>query len=74
MMGNRRQPFDATFGQEKTDAVTFHRNGVADHRPVVSRRSRPSTTATRTATGPRQPVGVHQGGRLGHDDDRHEDP
>ncbi len=28
-MGNRRQPFDATFGQEKTDAVTFHRNGVA---------------------------------------------
>ncbi|WP_235509544.1 immune inhibitor A domain-containing protein [Terrabacter sp. Soil811] len=29
MMGNRRQPFDATFGQEATDAVTFHRNGVA---------------------------------------------
>src|SRR5689334_17178202 len=28
MLGNRRQPFDATFGQEKTDAVTFHRNGV----------------------------------------------
>jgi immune inhibitor A len=28
-LGNRRQPFDATFGQEKTDAVTFHRNGVA---------------------------------------------
>ena len=27
-LGNRRQPFDATFGQEKTDAVTFHRNGV----------------------------------------------
>ena len=28
MMGNRRQPFDATFGQEATDAVSFHRNGV----------------------------------------------
>jgi len=28
MLGNRRQPFDATFGQEATDAVTFHRNGV----------------------------------------------
>ena len=28
-LGNRRQPFDATFGQESTDAVTFHRNGVA---------------------------------------------
>ncbi|MHA3836142.1 immune inhibitor A domain-containing protein [Terrabacter sp. AAH1] len=27
-LGNRRQPFDATFGQERTDAVTFHRNGV----------------------------------------------
>lgn len=29
MLGNRRQPFDATFGQEATDSVTFHRNGVA---------------------------------------------
>ena len=28
LLGNRRQPFDATFGQEKTDAVTFHLNGV----------------------------------------------
>ena len=28
-LGNRRQGFDATFGQEATDAVTFHRNGVA---------------------------------------------
>lgn len=28
-LGNRRQSFDATFGQEATDAVTFHRNGVA---------------------------------------------
>ncbi len=27
-LGNRRQPFDATFGLQKTDAVTFHRNGV----------------------------------------------
>ncbi|MFL6079495.1 MAG: immune inhibitor A domain-containing protein, partial [Ornithinibacter sp.] len=29
LLGNRRQPFDATFGQEATDAVTFHRNSVA---------------------------------------------
>jgi len=29
MLGNRRQPFDATFGQEATDRVVFHRNGVA---------------------------------------------
>ena len=28
LLGNRRQPWDATFGQEKTDSVTFHRNGV----------------------------------------------
>ncbi|MGH3712960.1 MAG: immune inhibitor A domain-containing protein [Micromonosporaceae bacterium] len=27
-LGNRRQSFDATFGIEATDAVTFHRNGV----------------------------------------------
>ena len=27
-LGNRRQPFDATFGQEATDAVTFHKNGI----------------------------------------------
>jgi len=29
LLGNRRQPFDATFGLEATDPVTFHRNGVA---------------------------------------------
>ena len=28
LLSNRRQPFDATFGQEATDAVTFHLNGV----------------------------------------------
>ena len=27
LLGNRRQPFDATFGQEATDRVSFHRNG-----------------------------------------------
>lgn len=32
-LGNRRQPFDATFGQEATDAVTFHRKGVAQTVP-----------------------------------------
>ncbi len=28
LLGNRRQPFDATFGQKDTNAVTFHRNGL----------------------------------------------
>ncbi len=27
LLGNRRQVFDATFGLERTDPVTFHRNG-----------------------------------------------
>ncbi|MDF2145923.1 immune inhibitor A domain-containing protein [Knoellia sp. p5-6-4] len=27
-LGNRRQPFDGTFGLEATDAVTFHKNGI----------------------------------------------
>ncbi len=27
-LGNRRQPWDATFGLHKTDKVTFHRNGT----------------------------------------------
>ncbi len=29
LLANRRQPFDATFGLEATDSVTFHRNGIA---------------------------------------------
>ena len=29
-LGNRRQPFDATFGRQRTDKVTFHRNGMAE--------------------------------------------
>lgn len=33
LLGNRRQPWDATFGLEKTDTVTFHRNGVAETVP-----------------------------------------
>jgi len=33
LLGNRRQPFDATFGPEKTDAVTFYRLGEAVHVP-----------------------------------------
>jgi len=28
-LGNRRQSFDATFGEEATKKVTFHKNGVA---------------------------------------------
>ncbi len=27
-LSNRRQPFDATFGKERTDAVSFHHNGI----------------------------------------------
>jgi len=32
-LGNRRQPFDATFGLEATDAVSFHKNGIATDVP-----------------------------------------
>ena len=39
-LGNRRQPFDATFGLEPTDAVTFHRNG--DATVVPSQRAIPT--------------------------------
>jgi immune inhibitor A len=38
LLGNRRQPFDATFGWEPTDAVTFHRFGepvrVPSHKAI----------------------------------------
>lgn len=27
LLGNRRQPFDATFGKQRTDKVTFHNDG-----------------------------------------------
>ncbi|WP_404347702.1 immune inhibitor A [Phycicoccus jejuensis] len=33
LLGNRRQPFDATFGLERTDRVTFHKNGSASTVP-----------------------------------------
>jgi M6 family metalloprotease-like protein len=39
LLGNRRQPFDATFGLEKTDAVTFHRLGEPVH--VKSQKAAP---------------------------------
>ncbi|WEV79317.1 immune inhibitor A [Janibacter cremeus] len=29
-LGNRRAPFDATFGTQRTDEVTFHNNGVPE--------------------------------------------
>ena len=29
LLGNKRQPFDATFGLHRTDPVTLHRNGAA---------------------------------------------
>jgi immune inhibitor A len=47
MLGNRRQPFDATFGQEATDRVTFHRNGVAT--VVPSQRAIPTFDDTNPA-------------------------
>ncbi|KRE38016.1 protease [Janibacter sp. Soil728] len=28
LLGNRRQPFDATFGKQRTDTVTFHNAGI----------------------------------------------
>lgn len=28
LLGNRRQPFDATFGKQRTDEVTFHNAGI----------------------------------------------
>lgn len=40
LLGNRRQPFDATFGLERTDKVTFHRNGVPT--TVPSQRAMPT--------------------------------
>lgn len=32
-LGNRRAPFDATFGTQRTDEVTFHSNGVPETVP-----------------------------------------
>ncbi len=34
LLGNRRQPFDATFGKQRTDEVTFHNDGVAEKVPA----------------------------------------
>ena len=58
LLGNRRQPFDATFGQEATDAVTFHRNGVADRGPVAAGDPDVRRLGRRTATGPRTTRGT----------------
>ena len=44
LLGNRRQPFDATFGQQDTNAVTFHRNGLPVK--VASSHGIPSFTDT----------------------------
>lgn len=33
VLGNRRAPFDATFGTQSTDEVTFHSHGVAETVP-----------------------------------------
>ncbi|MDE9367488.1 immune inhibitor A [Luteipulveratus sp. YIM 133132] len=39
LVGNKIQPYDATFGTEKTDAFTLHKNGLAANVP-----SRPAVT------------------------------
>ena len=75
LLGNRRQPFDATFGQEATDAVTFHRNGVA----TDGRRRSPAIPTFDDSDVDRywtadEPVELHQGGRFGHVDDGHARP
>ena len=73
LLGNRRQPWDATFGQEKTDQVTFHRNGVpvtikqAGRDPDL-RRHRPQQVLDRG-----QPVELGQGRRSRHEDHRGQD-
>jgi len=41
MLGNRRQPFDATFGRQSTDKVTFHHAG----NPTTVKSQRPVTTS-----------------------------
>ncbi|WP_240312395.1 immune inhibitor A domain-containing protein [Janibacter anophelis] len=33
LLGNRRQPFDATFGKQRTDRVTFHNAGIPETVP-----------------------------------------
>ncbi|CAM3930233.1 immune inhibitor A domain-containing protein [Janibacter anophelis] len=33
LLGNRRQPFDATFGKQRTDEVTFHNAGIPETVP-----------------------------------------
>jgi immune inhibitor A len=39
LLSNRRQPFDATFGKQATDAVTFHRR-TRSRSPATAPRSR----------------------------------
>ena len=72
-LGNRRQPFDATFGQEATDAVTFHRNGVATTVPSSAGIPTFDDSDVNRYLVVRQPVGLHQGGRLRHVDDGRQD-
>ena len=73
MLGNRRQPFDATFGQEATDAVTLPPQRRRDDGPVVAGDPDVRRLGPEPLLDLGQPVGVHQGGRLGHDDDRGQD-
>ena len=71
-LGNRRQPFDATFGQEATDAVTFHRNGVPT--TVPSRAGIPTFDDRKGPVLVRgEPVELDQGRRLRHQPDRLQD-
>ena len=72
-LGNRRQPFDATFGQEATDAVTFHRNGVPTTVPSSDGIPRFDDSEGRPVLERREPVGLDEGRRLGHQPDRLQD-
>ena len=69
LLGNRRQPFDATFGQERTDAVTFHLNGVAKQGPVAEGDPELLRPGPEEVLDRRQPVELGAGGR--HRDAHH---
>ena len=68
LLGNRRQPFDATFGQEKTDAVTFHLNGVATKVKSVEGHPDLLRPGQEEVLDRGQPAELRPGGRLGHQD------
>lgn len=50
LLGNRRQPFDATFGLQKTDTVTFHRSYWSNGAVVKEQVTVPSSKGISTFT------------------------